>query len=182
MIRFFLTFIIILYSSNTYASISEKIINKLNEINNLEFSFIQTVDEKEEKGNCIISYPKKIYCKYDSKYNKILVSNGRSLVIKSKKNNHYFRYPLKNTPLFFLLDKDFLIKKIITSNSKLIDNKYYMISIKESNQLINIFFNKSNLQLVGWQTEDIYQNLSVTYIFDIKKNKKVNYNLFKLPQ
>ena len=57
-----------------------------------------------------------------------------------------------------------------------------MISIKESNQLINIFFNKSNLQLVGWQTEDIYQNLSVTYIFDIKKNKKVNYNLFKLPQ
>ena len=182
MIRFFLTFIIILYSNNTYASISEEIVKKLNETSNLEFSFIQTVDEKEEKGNCIISYPKKIYCKYDSRYNKILVSNGRSLVIKSKKNNQYFRYPLKSTPLFFLLDKDFLIKKIITSNSKLIDNKYYMISIKESNQLINIFFNKSNLQIVGWQTEDIYQNLSVTYIFDIKKNKKVNYKLFKLPQ
>ena len=85
MIRFFLTFIIILYSNNTYASISEEIVKKLNETSNLEFSFIQTVDEKEEKGNCIISYPKKIYCKYDSKYNKILVSNGKSLVIKSKK-------------------------------------------------------------------------------------------------
>ena len=170
MIRFFLTFIIILYSNNTYASISEEIVKKLNETSNLEFSFIQTVDEKEEKGNCIISYPKKIYCKYDSKYNKILVSNGKSLVIKSKKNNHYFRYPLKSTPLFFLLDKDFLIKKIITSNSKLINNKFYMISIKESNQLINIFFDKIDLQLIGWQTDDI------------KKNKNIDFDLFKLPQ
>ena len=40
---------------------------------------------------------------------------------------------------------------------------------------------KVNLDLIGWQTEDLYQNLSITYIFDVKKNKKIDYKIFKLP-
>jgi outer membrane lipoprotein-sorting protein len=56
-----------------------------------------------------LNYPKKIYCKYQKK-NKILVSNGKSLVIKTKVS--FYRYPLKKTPLNLILDKNFLIKKI----------------------------------------------------------------------
>ena len=40
-------------------------------------------------------YPKKIYCKYETRFNKIVVSNGKSLVIKTNKNNQYFRYNLE---------------------------------------------------------------------------------------
>ena len=45
-------------------------------------------------------------------YNKILVSNGKSLVINSDKIKNYYRYPLDKTPLNLILDKEFLISKM----------------------------------------------------------------------
>ena len=46
---------------------------------------------------------------------------------------------------------------------------------------INIFFDKETLNLVGWQTEDIYQNLVITYIYKIQYNQKIDKKIFKLP-
>ena len=178
--RTYLIILIILIPFNVLAGVKDKIIYNLNNLENINFKFIQTIEGKDEKGKCTIAYPKKIYCKY-SKFNKILVSNGNSLVIKTNKNNQYYRYKIENTPLNFLLDKKYIIAKINEYNYKIIDEKYYMFSLNEKNQNINIFFDKVNLDLVGWQTEDLYQNLSVTYIFDVKKNKKIDYNIFKLP-
>ena len=90
-----------------HASLKENIVKKLNLIDNISFSFIQTIGGKDEKGECIIQYPKKIFCEYEKRNNKILVSNGKSIVIKS--NKQYYRYPIKSTPFEFLLDKQFLI-------------------------------------------------------------------------
>jgi outer membrane lipoprotein-sorting protein len=50
---------------------------------------------------------------------------------------------------------------------------------KESD--INIFFDNKNFNLIGWQTKDIYQNISVTYLTSIQVNQKINEDLFKLP-
>ena len=50
------------------------------------------------------------------------------------------------------------------------------------NNKINIFFDKKTLNLIGWQTEDIYQNLVITYIYKIQYNQKIDKNIFKLPQ
>ena len=52
----------------------------------------------------------------------------------------------------------------------------------ENNNEINIFFDKKNLNLIGWQTEDIYQNLVITYIYQIRYNQNINKNIFKLPK
>jgi hypothetical protein len=43
------------------------------------------------------------------------------------------------------------------------------------------FFNITNYNLVGWQTLDIYQNLSITYISSLKINQLIEKNIFKLP-
>ena len=67
----------------TFSSTKEKVIIKMKLINILSFDFIQTINEKKEKGSCIIKYPKKIYCKYEGYNKKIIVSDGRSLVIKN---------------------------------------------------------------------------------------------------
>ena len=53
--------------------------------NNLSFNFIQTINNKNENGKCIIKYPKKIWCEYNNSNKKIIVSNGKSLVIKNCK-------------------------------------------------------------------------------------------------
>ena len=94
------------------ANSKTKIINNFEYIKNIKFIFIQKINKKTETGNCIISYPKKIYCEYDDIYNKILVSNGKSLLINSNKNKQYFRYKLEDTPLNIILDKKFMIQKI----------------------------------------------------------------------
>tara|TARA_B100000029_G_scaffold386724_1_gene382605 strand:- start:187 stop:747 length:561 start_codon:yes stop_codon:yes gene_type:complete len=163
------------------ASIQSKIINNLININNLSFSFKQTIGTKEEDGDCIIKYPKKIFCSYNNKNKKIMVSNGKSLAIKNQTSNQYYLYPLKKTPLELILDKNFLIDQIKKLESRIIDDKYINFKILKNNNEINIFFDKKNLNLIGWQTEDIYQNLVITYIYNIKYNKKIDNNLFKLP-
>jgi outer membrane lipoprotein-sorting protein len=54
-------------------------------------------------------------------------------------------------------------------------------NIIEKESEIDIFFNNENFELVGWQTKDIYQNTNITYLSSIKKNQKINKDLFKLP-
>ena len=179
-ILFFIT-MTFLFSEYSVASVKEKIINKFKSKNNISFKFKQTIDQKEEEGSCIIKYSKKIYCSYNSKFNKILVSNGKSLVIKSDKNKQYYVYPLKKTPLDLILDKEFILKNIKKSEGRLVNNKYYNFSINNNGKIINIFFDNKNYNLLGWQTEDIYQNLTVTFIYDFKANQKIKDNLFNLP-
>ena len=165
-----------------YASIEDKIINNLIKTKNLTFNFKQTIGEKTEEGHCTIEYPKKIYCLYNNYNKKIMVSNGRSLAIKNQVSNQYYLYSLKKTPLELILDKNFLINQIKKLKSKTIDNKYINFTIIKNNNEINIFFDNKTLNLVGWQTEDIYQNLVITYIYKIQYNQKINKNLFKLPE
>ena len=165
-----------------YASIEEKIINNLIKTENLTFNFKQTIGEKTEEGNCIIEYPKKIYCLYNNFNKKIMVSNGKSLVIKNQTNNQYYRYPLKRTPLELILDKNYLINQIKNVEGRIVDNKYFNFTIVNNDNKINIFFDNRTLNLIGWQTEDIYQNLVIIFISKIKVNQKVDKNIFKLPQ
>ena len=80
------------------------------------------------------------------------------------------------------MDKEYLISKIKILKPREINNKYLNFTITENDNKINIFFNKKNLNLVGWQTEDIYQNLSITFISSIEINKKINNRVFILPE
>ena len=164
------------------SSIKVKIIDKFNKTKNLKFNFIQTIDGKDQRGNCVIEFPKKIFCEYDSIHNKILVSNGDSLVIKINKKGQYYRYPLNKTPLNILLNKEYLINKINKIEGSLIDEKYYLFTINENNNKLNIFFDKENLKLIGWQSEDVYQNLSVTFIYNVIENIHIDQKIFLLPK
>ena len=166
----------------SHASIEEKIINNLLKTDNLTFNFKQTIGEKTEEGNCTIEYPKKIFCLYNNRNKKIIVSNGKSLVIKNQASNQYYLYSLKKTPLELILDKKFLINKIKDSKSRIVNKKYINFTIIKNNDEINIFFDKKNLNLIGWQIEDIYQNLVITYIYRIKYNQKIDKKIFKLPK
>jgi len=178
MFKYFSILIFFTLASNTQASDKNKIIENLQNTKNLNFNFEQNINGKVENGNCTIQYPKKIYCKYQ-KNNKILVSNGKSLVIKTRTS--FYRYPLNKTPLNLILDKNFLIKKIYNLEEKKLDKAYINFSIIENNNEINIFFDDKTFNLIGWQTKDIYQNVNVTYLSSIQLNQQVDKKLFKLP-
>jgi outer membrane lipoprotein-sorting protein len=182
MFRFTIALLILNFYTPTFASTKEKIISQMKLINILSFDFAQTIDEKQENGSCIIKYPKKIYCKYDGVSKKIIVSNGKSLVIKSKNSKNYYIYPLKKTPLALLLDKDYLISKINILKPRDIDDKFLNFLLLENKNEINIFFDKKTFNLVGWQTEDIYQNLTITFISSVKINQTIDNDIFILPK
>ena len=176
-----LIFLFILFSIvEASANVKQKIIRNLETTNTLTFNFEQNVSGKTENGRCALSYPKKIFCKYNLNNNKILVSNGKSIVIKT--NDSYYLYPLERTPLNLILNKKFLINKIENLNGRVLDNKFINFKFFEKDFEINIFFDYNTLNLIGWQTTDIYQNLSITFLDSVKKNQKLNNNLFVLPQ
>ena len=103
--RYLIFFLFIIFSSNLNASVKNEIKKNLEKTDNVYFKFIQKINNKTEKGECKLLYPKKIYCKYDDIYEKVMVSNGRSLLINSKKIKNYLNYKLKDTPLDLILDK-----------------------------------------------------------------------------
>ena len=182
MLRFLLVILILNFSSPVFSSTKEKIISQIQLTTNLSFNFIQTIDNKSENGKCIIKYPKKIWCEYNNSSKKIIVSNGKSLVIKTSNKGSYYLYPLRKTPLIFLLDKEYLISKMNILEPREIDKKYINFTILENNNEINVFFDMKSLSLVGWQTEDIYQNLAVTFISSVKINQEINDKIFILPK
>ena len=67
-------------------------------------------------------------------------------------------------------------------DERIIDNKFVNFQFSENDYDINIFFDYKTYNLIGWQTTDIYQNLSITFLSSVEKNQKLNDNLFILPK
>ena len=180
MLKYSVILVLLLLISNSNAKNKDKIIKNLRNTKNLDFKFEQNINGKIENGNCTLEYPKKIFCEYARSNNKILVSNGKSLVIKTISS--YYRYPLKKTPLNLILDKNFLIDKINILEERIIDGTLINYIIKEKNNEISIFFDKETFDLIGWQNTDIYQNFNITFLSSIRKNRVISKNIFKLPK
>ena len=179
MLRYFFIFFLLMLNSFSNAEVKGKIIQNLKDTKNLDFNFEQNINGKIENGNCTIEYPKKIFCEYARSNNKILVSNGKSLVVKSRSS--YYRYPLEKTPLNLILDKKYLINKISDLEARIVNKSLINFTIFDENNEINIFFDNQTYDLIGWQNTDIYQNFNITFLSSIRKNRVLSKNLFKIP-
>ena len=179
MLRYFSIFFLLISTCYSNANIKDKIIQNLKNTNNLDFNFEQNINGKMENGNCTIEYPKKIFCEYSRSNKKILVSNGKSLVIKTIAS--YYRYPLNKTPLNLILDKNYLLNKINDLEERILDNNLINFTIEDQGNEINIFFDNKTFDLIGWQNTDMYQNFNITFLSSIRKNRVLAKNLFELP-
>jgi len=178
-ILFFLI-VLTLFEQKSFSSPKEKIINNFNKINNISFKFQQKIADKIESGKCYIKYPKLIYCLYDNKDKKEMVSNGKALVIKNNRYNKTYIYPLKTTPLEYILDKEFILNKIKNLEPK-INNNIIEFLVPTKKKILSIFFNSKTYDLAGWKTIDIYQKEVVFQINNLEKNINIDENQFKLP-
>ena len=62
--KIFFALVFILLSSNLFANDKDQIITQLNNLNSLEFTFDQLINEKSEKGSCLLEFPGKLKCDY----------------------------------------------------------------------------------------------------------------------
>ena len=177
-------FFIYLFSVNiSIADLQTNLINKLTATQTLSFDFKQKISDKEEIGNCFIKYPLLMKCNYQNLKQKIIISNGKKVSIIKKKYKKIYSYPIKSTPLFFILKKEKIINLVrktqpIEISSSLI--KFEFID-KKTNK-IKIFFDKNSLEFKGWETKDAYSNDVSFVINNLKINEKIADNFFKIPK
>ena len=57
---------------------------------------------------------------------------------------------------------------------------YHVLNFEYENNLIKVFFDKESLDLMGWETKDIYQNLIQTFLSDININIDVEEKIFSI--
>ncbi len=176
-IIFFLLFL----NKQAYAEFENELIKKIQNTNTLTFQFNQKINDKIQKGKCIIKYPKLMRCDYEDAYKKRLISNGKTLAIIQRRYKKIFYYPLKTTPLYFILDKEYLIKFIKTSRGQILNNLLIKYEIIENNNKLSIFFDKESLNLKGWKTVDMYKNDVDFSISNLKINLPIEKKLFKIP-
>jgi outer membrane lipoprotein-sorting protein len=176
-------FIYLFLVSITFADLQKNLVNKLTATQTLSFNFKQKIADKEEIGNCFIKYPLLMKCDYQNLKQKTIISNGKKVAVIKKKYKKIYSYPIKLTPLFFILRKDKIINLVkktqpIEVNSNLI--KFEFID-KKTNK-VKIFFDKNSLEFKGWETKDAYSN-KVSFIIDnLKTNNQIMDDFFKIPK
>ena len=173
--------IIILLNSNSFSSPKEEIIINLNKTSNFSFDFIQKIQDEIEMGFCQIKYPRLIHCLYDNKKKKEIISTGKSLVIRNNRDNKFYIYPLKSTPLYYILDKDYLIKQIQNLEKIKISNDIFELNFTKQNNLIIVYFDRKSFDLKGWKTIDVYQNEVLFEVNNVEKNLIIDPKIFDLP-
>ena len=165
------------------ADLQEKLIDKVEATNTLSFNFRQIIAEKEELGNCYIKYPLLMKCNYQNLKRGSLISNGKTVAIIKKKYKKIYYYPIKTTPLFFILNKEKILDLIRDNKPTIISSDVieYELKAKNSNKL-NIFFDKNSLEFKGWETKDTYSNKVSFSISNSKTNILISNDFFKIPK
>ena len=179
----FLTFFFsISFINASNANFQEELINKYKIINTLQFDFTQKIGEKIEFGNCYVKYPLFMKCEYPKK-NKSIIANGKKFAIIKRRYKKIYYYPLKKTPLFYLLKKENILNLIKNYEPSRIDQSIIEYELIENNSnKLKIFFDKNSLELSGWKTIDAYSNEVSFLIRNIKLNILIKNEIFKIPK
>ena len=180
-VKFYKTFIIFILLS-VYLSANEKnqIVTKLNNLNSLEFTFDQVVNDKIEKGSCLLEFPGKLKCDYFDDKKKELIINKKRLVITQKRYNKTYYYPISKSPFLNILYKDKLLEIVKSGEVELSDQFVKLIYL--DNNKITIFFDRKTLDLKGWQIIDQYNNNINFSLNIIAKNDVFKKGTFKIPE
>jgi outer membrane lipoprotein-sorting protein len=183
---FFLLKIFFIYQISTsicLADLQKKIINKLTATKTLTFSFKQKIADNEEEGNCFIKYPLLMKCNYKNLKEKTIISNGKTVAIIKKKYKKIYLYPVKSTPLFFILQKEKLINLVKKNKPTKISEKLIeFIFIDKRKNKVRIIFDKNSSEIRGWKTKDAYSNNVSFEINSLIINNQIVDNFFKIPQ
>ena len=171
--------IFVLFSFNIFADEKDQIIIKLKKLNSLEFTFNQLINEKREKGSCILEFSGKLKCEYFDDREKELVINNKRLAITQKKYNKTYHYPLSKSPFLDILYKDKLLEIVETGELKLTEHMIKLIYLNEKE--ITVFFDKKNLELKGWEIVDQYNNNINFSLKVVSKNDIYEKGTFKIP-
>ena len=154
--------------------IIQKIASRFDDINNIQFDFIQTSNGLVEKGSCYLSYAKKLICRYlGDEQKEIIIKNNTLIVIKKKYQKIYY-YRMANSVFTTILDKKKIIKQINQIRKIAIKDNNFVIEFKNNENAgsVRLFINKDTFNIAGWETAG-YDQQPTSFII---KNSQTNVN------
>jgi outer membrane lipoprotein-sorting protein len=164
--------VLLFFCNQLNASEREKIIENLKKINSLQFNFTQLSSDRQENGNCILVYPKKMRCIYDEQKKEIIVNDDYLYLINKEENKNY-NYSIKDTPLGVMLDKESLIEKLLNIEKFNIGNNFIVATVDISSaESVDIYFEPKNFTILGWRIKN-YDKSTLEFMM---KNIKINVN------
>ena len=117
----FLISFFLLITSSLLANEKDQIVAQLSSLNSLEFTFDQLINEKTEKGSCLLEFPGKLKCNYFDDKEKELVINNKRLAITQKRYNKTYHYPISKSPFLNILYKEKLLEIVRSGELELTD-------------------------------------------------------------
>ena len=177
--KFFLVLLFFSFCFSLSASQKNQILTQLKNLNSLEFTFDQLVNEKLEKGSCLLEFPGKLKCEYFDNKQKELVINNKRLAITQKKYNKTYHYPISKSPFLNILYKDKLLEIIKSGKLELTEQIIKLIYLDGDE--ITVFFDRKTLDLKGWEIIDQYNNNINFSMNIISKNDTYKKDTFKIP-
>jgi len=176
----FLISFFLLITTSLLANERNQIIAQLNGLNSLEFTFDQLINEKAEKGSCLLEFPGKLKCNYFDDKKKELVINNKRLAITQKRYNKTYYYPISKSPFLNILYKDKLLEIVQSGELESTDQIIKLVYFYDNE--ITVFFDKKKLDLKGWEIKDQYNNNINFSLKIVAKNDVFKKGTFKLPE
>ena len=177
--KVFLVLLFISFSFNLSASEKDQILTQLKNLNSLEFTFDQLVNENLEKGSCLLEFPGKLKCEYFDNKQKELIINNKRMAITQRKYNKTYYYPMSKSPFLNILYKDKLLEIVKSGELELSEQLIKLVYISENE--ITVFFDKKTLNLKGWNIVDQYNNNINFSLKIVSKNDIYKKDTFKIP-
>ena len=172
--------VFLLLKTNLYASEKDQISNQLKKLSSLEFTFNQVINEKIEKGSCLLEFPGKLKCNYFDDKEKELVINNKKLAITQKRYNKTYHYPISKSPFLNILYKDKLLEIVQSGELESTDQIIKLVYFGDNK--ITVFFDKKKLDLKGWEIKDQYNNNINFSLKIVAKNDVFKKGTFKVPE
>ena len=180
-VKFFKLFLIFFFLSvNLSADEKDQIVTQLNNLSSLEFTFDQVVNDKTEKGSCLLEFPGKLKCDYFDDKKKELIINKKRLAITQKRYNKTYYYPISKSPFLNILYKDKLLQIVKSGKLEVTEQIIKLIYLDENE--ITVFFDKKTLNLKGWQIIDQYNNNINFSLNVVAKNDIFKKGTFNIPE
>ncbi len=170
----------LLITTSLLANEKDQIVSQLNSLNSLEFKFDQLINEKTEKGSCLLEFPGKLKCNYFDDKKKELVINNKRLAITQKRYNKTYHYPISKSPFLNILYKDKLLAIVQSGELELTDEIIKLVYFGDNE--ITVFFDKKNMDLKGWEIKDQYNNNINFSLNIIARNDSYKRDTFKVPE
>jgi len=115
----------------------------------------------------------------------LIVANGGTVFVRDEALKTTDSYPVARTPLKFLLRRkiDFDVAQIVGVDR---GPDAFSIAIsardEETEGELNLVFSAPEGELIRWVVRDVRDGLTIVDLFDVKKDERLNNNLFRIPE